>query len=318
MELTGVDGILGLLLLVLWVGALQIMVDKGKNLDWFNSPTIIALTITSAVGFCYFLVWELTSKDPIINLRLFSGRNFAGGTIAVSIGYGVFFGNLVLLPQWLQKDLAYPSLNAGLVMAPLGVFAVIFSPIVAKLSSKMDSRIIVTTGFLLFALVFFMRAIYTTTIDTWTLVLPTLLQGLPMAMFFIPLSMIILSGLPQDQIPAAAGLANFVRILCGAIGTSITTTAWNDRSILHHAQLTEQATPYTVNFTDYISESSSLLTISTEQTYDLFDKILSVQADMLGINDIFWISSLIFIALIPLVWITKPAKATGNGATSYE
>ena len=310
---------LGLLLLVIWVGAVQIMVDNGKNLDWFNSPTIIILSITSAVSFFYFLIWELTIKDPIINLRLFLGRNFAGGTIALSIGYGVFFGNLVLLPQWLQKDLGYPSLNSGLVMAPLGVFAVIFSPIVAKISSKIDSRIMVTVGFLLFSLVFFMRSLYTTNIDTWTLVLPTLLQGLPMAMFFIPLSMIILSGLPQDQIPAAAGLANFVRIFCGAIGTSITTTAWNNHSILHHAQLTEQATPYNANFTDYINETSSLLAINQEQSYDLFDNVLVIQADMLGINDIFWISSLIFIALIPLVWLTKPEKMADNeGVTSYE
>lgn len=309
----------GLVLLVIWVGALQIMVDNGANLDWLSSPTILILATTAAIGFCYFIVWELTTQDPIVNLRLFSGRNFAGGTIAISIGYGVFFGNLVLLPQWLQKDLGYLSLNSGLVMAPLGVLAIIFSPIVARISSKIDSRMIVTTGFLLFALVFFMRSLYTTTIDTWTLVLPTLLQGLPMAMFFIPLSMIILSGLPQDQIPAAAGLANFVRIFCGAIGTSITTTAWDNRSILHHAQLTEQANPYNPTFTNYINETSSLLAISQEQSYDLFDKVLVVQADMLGINDIFWISSLIFIALIPLVWLTKPGKmADSGGATSYE
>lgn len=302
--------VIGLALLIVWVGALQVMLDKGKDLDWFNSPIIISLAIIAIVGFCYFLVWELTQNNPIIDLKLFAGRNFTGGTIAISVGYGVFFGNLVLLPQWLQKDLAYPSLNAGLVMAPLGIFAVIFSPIVGKILPKSDARVLATIAFLLFGLVFFMRSLYTTNIDTWTLVLPTLLQGIPVAMFFIPLSMIILSGLPAEKIPAAAGLSNFARIFCGAIGTSISSTAWNNRSILHHSQLTEESTPYTANFTEFIHSTHSLLGINTEQSYGLFNKILDAQADMLGLNDIFWISSIIFVALIPLVWTTKPEKAT--------
>ncbi|CDZ78911.1 Multidrug resistance protein B [Legionella massiliensis] len=304
--------IVGLALLVVWVGALQIMLDKGKDLDWFGSPTIIALGLTALVCFCYFIVWELTQENPVIDLRLFAGRNFAGGTIAISVGYGVFFGNLVLMPQWLQKDLAYPSVNSGLVLAPLGVFAVICSPIVGRLLPKVDARIITTIAFLLFGLVFYMRSLYTTNVDTWTLVLPTLIQGIPVAMFFIPLSMIILSGLPPEKVPAAAGLSNFVRIFCGAIGTSIANTAWNNRSILHHSQLTDQATPYTANFNEFIQAAQSLLHINTAESYGLFNLLVDIQSDMLGLNDIFWISSIIFILLIPIIWITKPA--TGGHA----
>lgn len=307
--------ITGLALLIIWVGSLQIMLDKGKDLDWFRSPTIVALAITSAITFCYFLIWELTEKHPIIDLRLFKVRNFTGGTIAISIGYGVFFGNLVILPQWLIQDIAYPTLNAGLVIAPLGVFAVIFSPIVGKILPKVDARILTTIAFLLFALVFFLRSLYTSYVDTWALVIPTLLQGIPVAMFFIPLSLIILSGLPPEKIPAAAGVSNFARVFCGAIGTSIATTVWNNRSILHHSQLTEQATPYTANFNEFINSSRSLLDINIDQSYALFNRILNVEADMLGINDIFWVSSIIFLLLIPIVWITKPvvhAQAEGE------
>lgn len=300
--------VIGLALLIIWVGALQIMLDKGKDLDWFNSNTIIALALTSAVSFCYFVVWELTEKNPVIDLRLFAGRNFTGGTIAISVGYAVFFGNLVLLPQWLQQDLAYPVLNAGLVMAPLGVFAVLTSPIVGRILPIVDARILTTIAFLLFGLVFFMRSLYTTYVDTWTLVLPTLIQGIPVALFFIPLSMIILSGLPVEKIPAAAGLSNFARIFGGAIGTSIFSTVWNNRSILHHSQLTEQSTPYTANFTNFIETSRSLLHIQLDQSYALFNQILNVEANMLGLNDVFWVSSIIFVSLIPIVWITKPEK----------
>ncbi|MFA5960110.1 MAG: DHA2 family efflux MFS transporter permease subunit [Tatlockia sp.] len=304
--------VVGLVLLVVWVGSLQILLDKGKNLDWFNSPFILTLAIVAVVAFCYFTVWELTQKNPVIDLRLFKLRNFTGGTVAISIGYGVFFGNLVLLPQWLQQDLGYPSLNAGLVMAPLGVFAVITSPIVGKMLPRLDARIITTVAFLLFGLVFYMRSLYTTEVDTWNLILPTLIQGFPVAMFFIPLSMIILSGLPPEKIPAAAGLSNFSRIFCGAIGTSIFSTLWNNRSILHHTQLIEEATPYSANFDAFLQATQSQFGIQTEQSYALFNLLVNQQADMLGLNDVLWLSSLIFLALIPIVWITKPEASTAS------
>ena len=300
--------IIGLTLLVIWVGALQILLDKGKDLDWFNSPGIITLAITSAISFCYFIVWELTNKNPVIDLTLFKSRNFTAGTIAISVGYGVFFGNLVLLPQWLQLDQNYPSLNAGLILAPLGFFAVICSPIVGKILPKVDARIIVTIAFLLYGLIFFMRSLYNSDADTFHLFIPTLLQGIPTALFFIPLSMIILAGLPPEKIPAAAGLSNFARIFSGAIGTSIANTAWNNRSILHHSQLTEQATLYNAQFTEFLKSSKSLLGINTDQSYALFNYLLNVQADMLGLNDIFRVSAIIFVLLIPIVWITKQPK----------
>lgn len=298
---------IGLALLVIWVGSLQIMLDKGNDLDWFGSPVIVTLGLIALVGFCYFLVWELTVANPVIELRLFAGRNFSMGTIAIAVGYGVFFGNLVLLPQWMQNDLSYPSLNSGLVTAPLGVFAVICSPIIGRFLPRVDARIIVTIAFILFSLVFYMRSLYVSDVDTWALVLPTLIQGIPMAMFFIPLTVIILSGLPHEKIPAAAGLSNFVRVFCGAVGTSIATTAWNNRSILHHSQLTEQATPYTDTYLQFMSQLQQLGTQSGTANA-VFNRLVNVQSDTLGINDIFAISSIIFILLIPLVWLSKPAK----------
>lgn len=299
---------IGLTLLVIWVAALQIMLDKGKDLDWFNSNYIIILGLISLVTFCYFLIWELTQKNPVIDLRLFANRNFTGGTLAISVGYGVFFGNLVLLPQWLQQDLGYPSISAGFVLAPIGIFAVICSPIIGKILPRVDARIIATIAFLLFALVFFLRSLYTTYVDTWTLVFPTLLQGIPVAMFFIPLSMVILSGLPPEKIPAAAGLSNFARIFCGAIGTSIANTAWNNRTILHHSQLIDGASLYSDNFTSFVNDSQATLNLQGDQSFGLYNTLLNIQASMLGLNDIFWLSAIIFILLIPIVWITKPAK----------
>ncbi|WP_408602487.1 DHA2 family efflux MFS transporter permease subunit [Paraburkholderia guartelaensis] len=308
--------VVGLGLLITWVASLQIMLDKGKDLDWFNSPLIVTLGILALVSFAFFLVWELTEEHPIVDLRLFGQRNFLGGTIAISVAYAVFFGNLVLLPQWMQEYLNYRSVDAGLVTAPLGVFAVILAPVVGRLLPRSDARIIATIAFVMFAGVFYMRSQYVIEIDTFHLVLPTLLQGIPMALFFVPLTAIILAGQPPSRVPAAAGLSNFVRVFCGAVGTSIATNAWNNRTILHHARLTEQASINNPTFVQAIDQTQKVLNMSEPSARALFDFQLTTQAAMMGLNDIFYISAIIFLVIIPLIWITKSTKGGGGGGAA--
>ncbi|MGF6483972.1 DHA2 family efflux MFS transporter permease subunit [Paraburkholderia sp. JPY419] len=304
--------VVGLGLLITWVASLQIMLDKGKDLDWFSSPVISILGLVALISFAFFLVWELTEEHPIVDLRLFQQRNFLGGTIAISVAYGVFFGNLVLLPQWMQEYLNYRSIDAGLVTAPLGIFAIILAPILGRVLPHSDARVISTVAFVGFAIVFYMRSKYVIEVDTWHLVLPTLLQGIPMALFFVPLTAIILSGQPQSRIPAAAGLSNFVRVFCGAVGTSIAGTAWNNRTILHHVRLTEQASVDNPLFAQQIDNTESVLHLSPQSAHALFDFTVNTQAAMMGLNDIFFVSAIIFVLIIPLIWITRPAKGGGG------
>jgi DHA2 family multidrug resistance protein len=306
----------GLVSLAMWVGSLQIMLDKGKDLDWFSSPVIWALSVIAAISFVFFLIWEFTEKNPIVDLRLFALQNFRGGTIAISVAYAVFFANLVILPQWIQGYLGYRSVDAGLVTAPLGVFAVVLAPVMAKIMPKSDARVLATLAFVGFAGVFLMRSQYTTGVDQWTLILPTLLQGIPMALFFVPLTAIILSGLPAEKIPAAAGLSNFVRIFAGGVGTSLVTTCWNNRTILHHAQLAEQTSVNNPDYANALANIHATLGGSTDQAVAFFERSLNAQAAMLGLNDIFWLSSMIFIVIIPLIWMTKPRKGGGGGAAA--
>jgi DHA2 family multidrug resistance protein len=305
----------GLSLLVLWVGSLQIMLDKGKDLDWFNSTTIVVLTLIAVIALAFFIVWELTAEHPVVDLSLFKLRNFTGGTIALAIGYGLYFGNLVLLPLWLQTDIGYTATNAGLVLAPVGLFAVLLSPVVGKFLPRIDPRKIATVAFLVFALVFWMRSRYTTGVDTFSLMLPTVIQGIGMAGFFIPLVSITLSGLPGSRIPAASGLSNFVRIMCGGIGTSIFSTAWDHRSNVHHAQLMEQANAYNPNFTASMQQFGAA-GFNQSQGYGLFNSMATQQAAQLGVNDLFYISAGIFVALIALIWITKPERSGGGDSAA--
>jgi len=309
-----IDGV-GLALLVIWVGSLQVMLDKGKDLDWFSSTTVVALALTALIGFAFFVVWELTADHPVVDLSLFKKRNFTGGTVALSVGYGLYFGNLVLLPLWLQTDIGYTATDAGLVMAPVGLFAILLSPVTGKFLPRTDPRKIATAAFVVFALCFWMRSRYTTGVDTWSLAMPTLVQGIAMAGFFIPLVSITLSGLPGHRIAAASGLSNFVRIMCGGIGTSIFTTAWDHRTSFHHAQLTERANAFDPTFGQSMTQLGSL-GLDTSQRYGMFDRLVTQQAAQLGVNDLFYISAVIFIALIGLIWITRPERSGGGDSSA--
>ena len=298
----------GLVLIVLWVGCLQLMLDKGKELDWFNSREILLLVVIALVAFILFLVWELLEEHPVVDLSLFKGRNFSGGVVAISIAYGLFFGSLVVLPLWLQTTISYTATEAGKVMAPVGILAIILSPIVGRLLAKHDPRIFATGAFLIFAAVFFMRAHFTADVDTWTLMVPTVIQGAAMAMFFIPLTSIILSGQPPDKVPSAAGLSNFVRIMCGGIGTSVISTMWENRTILHHAQMAESTGASNPAFVETV-RSLMARGMSEQAAWGVIDRTITVQASTMAATDIFWLSAVLFLGLIGLVWMTKPKKS---------
>jgi len=297
----------GLMLIVLWIGAFQIMIDKGKELDWFGSTQIVTLAIVAAVGFLYFLVWELTDAHPIVNLRLFGRRNFLVGTTALSIGYGLFFGNVVLLPLWLQQWMGYTATWAGMTMAPVGLLAIVLSPWVGKNVARLDPRMLTTVAFVGFALVLWMRSNFNTNATVWVILIPTLLQGAAMAFFFIPLQSIVFSGLTPEQMPSASGMSNFVRISAGAFGTSIFTTLWDSRASLHHAQLTEQLH----RGNDAAMQALSRLNgagLAPEQAQTLLNRLVDQQAYTMAATDLFYLSSLLFLGLIVVVWFAQPRK----------
>jgi len=298
----------GLALLVLWIGCLQVMLDLGKEYDWFSSPTIVALAVVAVVGLAFFLIWELTDKHPVVDLRLFARRNFWAGTLSVSVGYGLFFGNVVILPLWLQQFMGYTATEAGMVMAPVGLLALVLSPVVGKTLTKVDPRKYATFAFVVFALVLWMRSNFNTQADFRTLLVPTVIQGISMAFFFIPLMGITLSGLTPDRIPAASGLSNFVRITAGAMGTSIFTTLWESRAALHHAQLAEAVTSGSVA-TQATLSGLAAAGLTPDQALAQVNRMVDQQAFMLAANDIFYLSAGLFLALIPLVWLARPQAA---------
>ncbi len=308
---------IGLTLLVLFIGAMQIMIDKGKELDWFSSAQIVTLAIVAVVSFLFFLAWELTEKHPIVDLRLFAGRNFWLGSTSLAIAYGLFFGNVVLMPLWLQQYMGYTATWAGFALAPVGLLAIVLSPWVGKNVRRIDPRKLATVAFLGFALVLWMRSHFNTQADFMTILIPTVLQGAAMAFFFIPLQAIVFSGLTPDRMPAAAGLSNFVRITAGAVGTSLFTTAWESRAVMHHAHLAESINRGNDTAMQTLSQLGAA-GYSHEQALAVVDRLINQQAFTMAATDIFWLSSVAFVVLISMVWLTKPqvnaAGADAGGA----
>ncbi|MEX8517806.1 MAG: DHA2 family efflux MFS transporter permease subunit [Leptothrix sp. (in: b-proteobacteria)] len=310
--------VVGLTLLVLWVGSLQLMLDKGKELDWFHSSEIIVLALLAGVGFVVFVAWELTDQHPVVDLRLFGRRNFAFGAASLSIAYGLFFGNVVLLPLWLQQWMGYTATSAGWALAPVGLLAILFTPLVGKKVAVWDPRRMATGAFIGFACVLWMRSQFTTGTDFVHIMIPTVLQGAAMAFFFIPLTTLTLAGLDPSRIPAAAGLSNFVRITAGAMGTSIATTLWENRAVLHHAHLTEQLGDAASNpvLADALAGLQAL-GLSTQQALAQINRLADQQAYTRAADDIFLGSALVFLSLIGLIWFTRrPAKVGPAGGAA--
>ena len=302
-----IDGV-GLGLLVLWVGALQIMLDKGQELDWFHSSTIVALAVVAAVMFTIFIVWELVENPhPVVDLRLFKGRNFWTGTLALALGYGVFFGNVVLMPLWLQQYMGYTATEAGMLTAPVGILALLLSPFVGRWIGKVDPRWLASTAFVIFAISLYMRTRYNTQANFGFLVVPIIVQGAAMAFFFVPLVSLVLSGLRAERVPAASGLSNFARIVCGSFGTSIATTLWDNRAILHHAQLTEYVRNSNGAALDYLQRLQSG-GLSLQQAGAAVNRSIDVESHLLAANDVFWISSILFLLMIAVIWLARPGR----------
>ncbi|HEY4083118.1 MAG TPA: DHA2 family efflux MFS transporter permease subunit [Burkholderiaceae bacterium] len=303
-----IDGI-GLALLVMWVGSLQLMLDKGKELDWFHSNVIVVLAIVAVVALLFFIVWELTDDHPVVDLRLFKGRNFAFGVIALSIAYGLFFGNVVILPLWLQQWMGYTATDAGWALAPVGILAIILSPIVGKNVTKFDPRLMASFAFIVFAVVLWMRSAFTTDTGLATIMIPTIIQGAAMACFFIPLTTIVLAGIPPERIPAAAGLSNFVRITAGAMGTSIATTIWENRAVLHHAHLVEARAVLGDPIATQAVNQLGSIGLNQTQAAGFLNRLIDQQAFTRAADDIFLGSAIVFILLISTIWLTRRPAA---------
>ena len=296
----------GLILLALGVGALQLMLDQGRELDWFNSTEIVVLTIIAAVGLIALIIWELTDNNPVVDVSLFKSRNFTVGCVSTSLAFLVYSGTVVLIPLLLQQVYNYTATWAGLAAAPVGLLPILLAPIIGKFGNKIDMRILITVSFMVYALTFYWRAVtFEPEMTFMDVALPQFVQGLAVACFFMPLTTITLSGLPPEKMASASSLFNFLRTLAGSIGTSLTTFIWYNREAVHHTQLTEVINPYNPISQQFFQTMGSF-GLSEEQTASYIARQITAQGFIIGANEIFLVSAITFISLVVLIWFAKP------------
>ena len=297
---------IGLILLALGVGALQLMLDQGRELDWFNSTEIVVLTIIAAVGLIALIIWELTDDNPVVDVSLFKSRNFTVGCVSTSLAFLVYSGTVVLIPLLLQQVYNYTATWAGLAAAPVGLLPILLAPIIGKFGNKIDMRILITVSFMVYALTFYWRAVtFEPEMTFMDVALPQFVQGLAVACFFMPLTTITLSGLPPEKMASASSLFNFLRTLAGSIGTSLTTFIWYNREAVHHTQLTEAINPYNPISQQFFQTMGSF-GLSEEQTASYIARQITAQGFIIGANEIFFVSAITFISLVVLIWFAKP------------
>jgi DHA2 family multidrug resistance protein len=308
--------VVGLVLLVVGVGALQFMLDNGNEKDWFHSTEIIWAAVISFVAISFLIPWELTDKHPVVDLHLFQRRNFWVGTVAVATAYFAFTGVNVIFPLWLQTTLGYTATWAGFAMAPVGLIAIVMAPIVGRNLHRFNLRIAATIAFCIFATSLFWVSGQNDTASFSQLALPRLLQGAGLAMFFLPLNQVLMSGVSARDLASAAGLSNFTRTIAGSMSTAICVWLWNDRSEYHHAILSQHITPDSPGWVAY-QQALADQGVQGSQVFAWVDRLIGLQAGTMGANDLFMLLAVLFLALIPLVWLARPPfgaiAASGGG-----
>jgi DHA2 family multidrug resistance protein len=295
----------GLVLLILFVGALQLMLDLGKEHDWFESTEIRVLAVVAVVGFIAFLIWELTERHPIVNLRVFRHRGFTAAVVTISLGFGAIFGMNVLTPLWLQSYMGYTPTWAGMATAWSGVLAVCAAPIAGALMAKTDPRRLIFFGLAWLALVTMLRTYSNTDMTYWQVSLPLLIMGIGLPFFFVPVTAIALGSVEEHEMASAAGLQNFLRTLSGAVATSVVNTSWENKTSAVHADM--------VGFLDSGGEAASALYaqgMSPDMVRSTLDNLLTGQSVMLATNQIMWaVAAFCAAAAFVICFAPRPQRA---------
>lgn len=296
---------MGLLLLSVAVGSIQIMLDKGRDLDWFESNIIIALTCTAMISLSIFMVWNAFEKYPIVDFSIFKDRNFSLGTFITTVGYLIYFGTTVIIPLWLQTVQGYTATWAGIAVAPVGILPLLFSTYIGKNLYRFDLRALASLSFIFFAISFIYQSRFTTQVDLQVLIIARLLQGLGVMIFFIPLTQITLGNIPPSKYASASGLFNFIRILVGSgFGTSLAIEFWTRWQVYHRSRLTEAATLYNPNTLEFYQMLEAV-----EYTPKVINHILEMgidqQAYILSTNLLSELAVFAFILMIPIPFLCK-------------
>ena len=245
--------------LAIWLGTLQVILDRGQQDDWFNATWLCWASAISLVSLIFLIAWELRVEHPLVDIRVFRNRNFATGTMLITVMGVVLYSTIALLPLFLQGLMGYPALNSGMAMSPRGMGAICSLMVVGVLVSKVDPRLLIGLGFLILAYAVSGFGNINLEIATKNVMWSNVLSGIGMGFIFVPLTTTSMGALPNEQMGNAAGVFNLMRNIGGSIGIAMSTTLVARGTQTHQALMVGQLSPYRLEFQQYLHSTSGML-----------------------------------------------------------
>ncbi len=298
----------GCILLMLGSTALQILLDKGEQWDWWNSLRIRTLIITSVISFTLLAAWSWLHPKPLIRLQLLKIRSFGVATLFIGVMFGSYFGSVILIPLWLQEYMGYTAPWAGIAIAPIGFMPFLFGWAIARYVPRFG-----TPPFLFIALLFFSAScfwvsyFFDTDIDIFHVGISRFLMGFGMLFFITPLFILATQDIPEAQLPNSTGLFHYVRVIAGGFGTSGFVTLWTRRTIFHHERICESITAFSTQ-TKRLFHTLASNNISGNAALQMASNEIDKQAAVLALNDCFYLMGWIFLLLTMFLPLARKVK----------
>jgi len=314
----------GIGMLAVGVGALQVVLDKGQEADWFGSNWIVVLAVAAAAGIVLFIVREIRTRDPVVRLSVFKARTYSAGVFLMTVLGFVLYGSMLLLPIFLQTLLGYPALNAGIAMAPRGLGSFLMMPLVGTVLGKFDPRKVLGAGLVGASWTLYTLSNLNLNAGYWDIFWPQFIQGASLAMLFVPLTTVTMDPIPKEEMGNATSMFNLMRNLGGSVGIATATTYLFRRQQFHTHLLGADVTPFNPQTmvrlrgleAAMIAHGADPVT-ATHQAYGAIWGLVQRQASMIAFVDTFRAMSGVFLLMIPLVFLMKRPKHHGSGAAMH-
>jgi MFS transporter, DHA2 family, multidrug resistance protein len=311
---------IGIGLISLGLGSMQIILDKGQRDDWLSSNFIVCFFVLMLVGLVAGILWELHEKEPVVDLRMLKNRNFAVATVAMFFLGFVLYSSTVLIPQFLQELLGYTAQMAGLALSPGGAVIMCMMPVVGLLVSRVDTRILITFGCVVSSVALFMMAGWNLGLDYGHAVRARMLQSFGLAFLFIPINVSAFAYVPREKTNMGTGIINLARNIGASVGIATVTTMLQRRAQVHQARLTEHVNGLSAAYHNMINgtqvrlvAAGSGITQASAQAHGMVYNTVQRQAAMLAFIDNFKMLGVVFLSVIPvLMLLKKPKRQAGN------
>jgi MFS transporter, DHA2 family, multidrug resistance protein len=309
---------IGLGLLAVWLGCLQLILDRGQEDDWFGATWIRYAFAVMLTCFALFVWRQLTHRKPLVDLTIFQNRNFALGSFLIFMFGAAIYGIVTLLPLYYQTLMGYSATSAGFVVSPRGIGAIVAMPFIGILTSKIDNRYLITCGFFIFAVCSLLLGRIDLDIGPWSMLWPVVISGSALGMVFVPLSTTALGDLPQEKIGNASGLYNLMRNVGGSVGISMVNTIVARHEQLHRVELARNLTPGSPAFEQEVSRLTQFMSAhagpveAARRAYGIIERTLTEQAQLWAYVDDFRYLAVACFACVPFVWMLKRVSIKGG------